>query len=182
MTSRFSVRAAQSTRPASTVLTYPPSTHTSPNPGHRVRAPAGTSRAPARSCTDAECTRPTKINRERVDQQMSCAGAVADLLATLAAVHRLRVQHRRQRLRVTSVLGTQSNSQDVVDARPGAVRVPGGVDSTDAWAGTGGRSERPLSWLNGYRRMTIRYEHRGEHFAGFLQLAAALTFWKKLTK
>ncbi|MGX7731003.1 hypothetical protein ACWPOB_17290 [Rhodococcus sp. 2H158] len=42
--------------------------------------------------------------------------------------------------------------------------------------------ERTLAWLTGYRRLTIRYERHGEHFAGFLQLAAALTCWKKLPK
>ncbi|WP_372464533.1 transposase, partial [Rhodococcus rhodochrous] len=42
--------------------------------------------------------------------------------------------------------------------------------------------ERTLAWLSGYRRLTIRYERHGEHFASFLQLAAALTCFKKLTK
>jgi IS5 family transposase len=38
-----------------------------------------------------------------------------------------------------------------------------------------------IVWLIGYRRMTIRYERHGEHFAGFLHLAAALTCFKKLS-
>ncbi|TQC38350.1 hypothetical protein EEB14_60070 [Rhodococcus sp. WS4] len=38
----------------------------------------------------------------------------------------------------------------------------------------------PLSWLTGYRRLTIRYERHAEHFAGFLHLAAAATCFKKL--
>ncbi|WP_218834888.1 hypothetical protein [Rhodococcus sp. ACS1] len=47
------------------------------------------------------------------------------------------------------------------------------------------RGERPNapspgSPATGYRRMTIRYERHGEHFAGFLHLAAALTCFKKL--
>ncbi|EKT78347.1 transposase [Rhodococcus opacus M213] len=33
--------------------------------------------------------------------------------------------------------------------------------------------------LTGYRRLTIRYERRGEHFAGCLHPAAALTCFKK---
>ncbi|PPJ02297.1 transposase, partial [Nocardia cyriacigeorgica] len=36
-------------------------------------------------------------------------------------------------------------------------------------------------WLTGYRRLTIRYERHGHHFAAFLQLAAALTCYKKLS-
>ncbi|EME51521.1 transposase orfB for insertion sequence element [Rhodococcus ruber BKS 20-38] len=42
------------------------------------------------------------------------------------------------------------------------------------------KSTRP--WLTGYRRLTIRYERHSAHLAGILQLAAALTCWKKLIK
>ncbi|WP_425296367.1 transposase, partial [Nocardia abscessus] len=41
--------------------------------------------------------------------------------------------------------------------------------------------ERTIAWLTGYRRLTIRYERHGRLFAAFLQLAAALTCYKKLT-
>ena len=42
--------------------------------------------------------------------------------------------------------------------------------------------ERTIAWLTGYRRLTIRYERHAEHlFAAFLQLAAAITCYKKLT-
>jgi IS5 family transposase len=40
--------------------------------------------------------------------------------------------------------------------------------------------ERTIAWLTGYRRLTIRYERHGFLFAAFLQLAAALTCYKKL--
>lgn len=40
--------------------------------------------------------------------------------------------------------------------------------------------ERTVASLTGYRRLTIRYERHGEHFAGFLHLTAALTCFKKL--
>lgn len=40
--------------------------------------------------------------------------------------------------------------------------------------------ERTISWLGGYRRLTIRYERHGRLFAAFLALAAALTCYKKL--
>jgi IS5 family transposase len=40
--------------------------------------------------------------------------------------------------------------------------------------------ERTIAWLTGYRRLTIRYERHGRLFAAFLQLAAALTCYKKL--
>ena len=44
------------------------------------------------------------------------------------------------------------------------------------------RIERTISWLFGYRRLTVRYERKGEHFLAFLGLAAALSCYKKLTK
>lgn len=35
--------------------------------------------------------------------------------------------------------------------------------------------ERSISWLFGYRRLTVRYERKGSHFVAFLGLAATLT-------
>src|SRR4029077_15970936 len=40
--------------------------------------------------------------------------------------------------------------------------------------------ERPIAWLTGYRRLTIRYERHAHLFAAFLSLAAAITCFKKL--
>lgn len=40
--------------------------------------------------------------------------------------------------------------------------------------------ERTIAWLDGYRRLTIRYERDARNFLGFLSLAAALTCWKRL--
>jgi transposase len=40
--------------------------------------------------------------------------------------------------------------------------------------------ERTIAWLTGYRRLTIRYKRDGNHFLGFLQLAAAITCYKIL--
>ncbi|MGC2997681.1 IS5/IS1182 family transposase, partial [Streptomyces sp. G35A] len=42
--------------------------------------------------------------------------------------------------------------------------------------------ERSISWLFGYRRLTVRYERKGSHFLAFLGLAAALTCYKKPAK
>jgi hypothetical protein len=42
--------------------------------------------------------------------------------------------------------------------------------------------ERTMSWLTGYHRLSIRYDHKGTHYLGFPTLAAALTCFKKLTK
>jgi transposase len=42
--------------------------------------------------------------------------------------------------------------------------------------------ERSIAWLFGYRRLTIRYERKANHFCAFLTLAAALTCFKKLAK
>lgn len=41
--------------------------------------------------------------------------------------------------------------------------------------------ERTLAWLlNGYRRLTTRWERHGHNYLGFATLAAALTCYKKL--
>jgi transposase len=42
--------------------------------------------------------------------------------------------------------------------------------------------ERTIAWFSGYRRLTLRYERKAEHFLAFLQLGAAMTCWKKLRK
>jgi transposase len=42
--------------------------------------------------------------------------------------------------------------------------------------------ERTISWLTGYRRLTIRYERKANHFLAFLTLAAAITCFKRLRK
>lgn len=42
--------------------------------------------------------------------------------------------------------------------------------------------ERTIAWLFNYRRLSIRYERKANHFAAFLTLAATLTCYKKLTK
>ncbi len=57
-----------------------------------------------------------------------------------------------------------------------------GVDSSERLGRYRWKIERTLAWLSGYRRLTIRYERQGEYFAAFLQLAAALTCFKKLAK
>ncbi|MGW5301334.1 IS5/IS1182 family transposase, partial [Rhodococcus aetherivorans] len=57
-----------------------------------------------------------------------------------------------------------------------------GVDSSERLGRYRWTIERTLARLTGYRRLTIRYKRHGEHFAGFLQLAAALTRWNKLAK
>lgn len=40
--------------------------------------------------------------------------------------------------------------------------------------------ERKISWLTGYRRLTIRYERKAGNFLAFLTLAAAITCYRKL--
>lgn len=55
-----------------------------------------------------------------------------------------------------------------------------GIDSTERLGRHRWKIERTIAWLTGYRRLTIRYERSGEHFAAFLSLAAALTCFKKL--
>src|SRR5690606_4103864 len=56
-----------------------------------------------------------------------------------------------------------------------------GVESTERLGRIRWKIERTLSWLFGYRRLTVRYERTGRNFAAFLSLAAALTCYKKIT-
>jgi transposase len=42
--------------------------------------------------------------------------------------------------------------------------------------------ERTMSWLTGYRRLTIRYERGSDLFLAFLTLAAALISFKPLRR
>jgi transposase len=56
-----------------------------------------------------------------------------------------------------------------------------GIDSSERLGLHRWKIERTIAWLTGYRRLTIRYERHGTHFAAFLTLAATLVCWKKLT-
>jgi transposase len=42
--------------------------------------------------------------------------------------------------------------------------------------------ERTIAWMFGYRRLSIRYERKANHFLAFLTLAATLTCYKKIAK
>ncbi|WP_084647110.1 transposase, partial [Parafrankia discariae] len=55
-----------------------------------------------------------------------------------------------------------------------------GVESTERLGRHRWKIERTIAWLDGYRRLTVRYERNGRNFLGFLCLAAAITCWKKL--
>lgn len=57
-----------------------------------------------------------------------------------------------------------------------------GIDSSERLGRHRWKIERSLSWLFGYRRLTVRYERKGSHFLAFLGLAAALTCYKKLAQ
>lgn len=57
-----------------------------------------------------------------------------------------------------------------------------GIESGERLGRHRWRIERTISWLFGYRRLTVRYERKGGHFLAFLGLAAALTCYKKLAK
>jgi IS5 family transposase len=57
-----------------------------------------------------------------------------------------------------------------------------GVESSERLGRHRWKIERSISWLFGYRRLTIRYERKASHFLAFLGLAAALTCYKKLAK
>ena len=57
-----------------------------------------------------------------------------------------------------------------------------GVESSQRLGQHRWRVERSISWLFGYRRLTIRYERKASLFAAFASLAATLTCYKKLAK
>ena len=57
-----------------------------------------------------------------------------------------------------------------------------GIESRERLGRHRWKIERSISWLFGYRRLTVRYERNGSHFLAFLGLAAALTCYKKLAK
>ncbi|WP_093775025.1 IS5 family transposase [Streptomyces sp. yr375] len=57
-----------------------------------------------------------------------------------------------------------------------------GIESSERLGRHRWKIERSISWLFGYRRLTVRYERKGSHFLAFLGLAATLTCYKKPAK
>ena len=57
-----------------------------------------------------------------------------------------------------------------------------GIESGERLGRHRWKIERSISWLFGYRRLTVRYERKGSHFLAFLGLAATLTCYKTLAK
>lgn len=57
-----------------------------------------------------------------------------------------------------------------------------GIESGERLGRHRWKIERSISWLFGYRRLTVRYERKGSHFLAFLGLAATLICYKKLAK
>jgi transposase len=55
-----------------------------------------------------------------------------------------------------------------------------GIDSSERLGRHRWKVERTIAWLDGYRRLTLRYERHGHLFAAFATLGAAITCWKKL--
>lgn len=54
----------------------------------------------------------------------------------------------------------------------------GGVDSSERLGRYRWVVERTLSWLNRYRRLTVRYERRDDIHQAFLDLGCALICWR----
>lgn len=70
-----------------------------------------------------------------------------------------------------------------VRAQSIAVRIARtGIESADKLGTHRWVIERTMAWLTGYRRLTLRYERKAQHFLAFLQLGAALSCWKQLRK
>ena len=57
-----------------------------------------------------------------------------------------------------------------------------GTESSERLGRHRWKIERSITWLFGYRRLTVQYERKGNHFLAFLGLAAALTCYKRLAK
>jgi transposase len=57
-----------------------------------------------------------------------------------------------------------------------------GIESPDRLGKHRWVIERTIAWFSGYRRLTLRYERKAEHFLAFLTLGATLTCHKKLRK
>ncbi|MFH9202262.1 IS5 family transposase [Streptomyces anulatus] len=57
-----------------------------------------------------------------------------------------------------------------------------GIESGERLGRHRWKIERSISWLFGYRRLTVRYERKGSHFLAFLGPAATLICYKKLAK
>ncbi|GAB3359392.1 hypothetical protein GCM10027360_20430 [Amycolatopsis echigonensis] len=55
-----------------------------------------------------------------------------------------------------------------------------GIESKDKLGKHRWVIERTMAWFTGYRRLTLRYERKAEHFLAFLTLAATITCHKKL--
>jgi len=78
---------------------------------------------------------------------------------------------------------TSTTSTDGYDTAASSRASPRkGVDSSERLGRHRWVVERTISWLTGYRRLTIRYEHHADNYCAFLTLAAALTCFKRLTK
>ncbi|MFD5641583.1 hypothetical protein ACFWIP_07380 [Streptomyces anulatus] len=57
-----------------------------------------------------------------------------------------------------------------------------GIESGERLGRHRWKIERSISWLFGYRRLTVRVRTKGSRFVVFLGLAATLTCYKKLAK
>lgn len=57
-----------------------------------------------------------------------------------------------------------------------------GIESSERLGRYRWKIERSISWLFNYRRLTVRYERKSQHFAAFLSLAATLICYKRLAR
>ncbi|WP_374229054.1 IS5 family transposase [Streptomyces sp. DH8] len=110
--------------------------------------------------------------------------AFKPLIPGIPAVRSRRGPHRRKPVKVRADKAYYSSehlrwlrSRNLVAriARPG-------IESSERLGRHSWKIERSISWLFGYRRLTVRYERKGSRFLAFLGLAAALTCYKRLAK
>jgi transposase len=107
------------------------------------------------------------------------------LIPLVASIPAIRSAHGPRRRRPDKLRADkaydQADLRRFLRRRRIAVRIARrGVESTERLGRHRWKIERTIAWLDGYRRLTIRYERDGRNFLGFLSLAAAITCWKKL--
>lgn len=109
---------------------------------------------------------------------------LAPLIEAIPPIRSRRGPRRRRPVKVRADKGYESAELRRWLRRRGIVpRIARkGVESKERLGRHRWKIERTLSWLFGYRRLTVRYERHGDLFTAFLTLAAALTCYKKLAK
>ncbi|WSY64535.1 IS5 family transposase [Nocardia sp. NBC_00881] len=112
------------------------------------------------------------------------AEALRPLVKAVPAIRSRRGPRRRKpgKLHADKAYDTAELRQWVRDRGIGVRIARKGIESSQRLGRHRWVIERTISWLTGYHRLNIRYDHKATHFLAFLTLAATLTCYKKLAK